>query len=183
VEGSVAHVERTWQRLRHRKVVQWALAYAAGSWVLLQVLGYAADAFAWPTLVKQLAMLGLALGLPLALTLAWYHGDRAQQRITGQELAIVTGLLLAGGALLWWFADRRAEAPSIAATTTSVAPAITDARPSIAVLPFDNRSKLEDDAYFVDGIHDDILMQLTRIGAMRVIASSTSTGGSTRRIS
>ena len=34
VEGSVADVERTWQRLRHRKVVQWALAYAAGSLAL-----------------------------------------------------------------------------------------------------------------------------------------------------
>ena len=37
-----------WTRLRRRKIVQWGVAYAAGAWALLQVLGFAADAFAWP---------------------------------------------------------------------------------------------------------------------------------------
>jgi hypothetical protein len=97
--------------LRRRKLVQWALAYAAGAWGLLQVLGFAADAFGWPGLVKQLAMLGLAVGLPIILTLAWFHGERAQQRVTGQELAILTLLLLIGGGLLWWYANRPADAP------------------------------------------------------------------------
>jgi hypothetical protein len=78
--------ESTWTRLRRRKVVQWGLAYVAGAWALLQVLGFAADAFGWPAIVKQLTMLGLALGLPVLVTLAWYHGERAQQRVTAQEL-------------------------------------------------------------------------------------------------
>ena len=82
--------ESTWNRLRRRKVV---LAYVAGAWALLQVLGFAADAFGWPAIVKQLTMLGFALGLPVIVTLAWYHGERAQERVTGQELAILTVLL------------------------------------------------------------------------------------------
>jgi TolB-like protein/Tfp pilus assembly protein PilF len=41
------------------------------------------------------------------------------------------------------------------------------------VLPFENRSAKQDDAYFVDGIHDDILTQLTKIGAMKVIARTS----------
>ena len=72
-----------WTSLRRRKVVQWGLAYAAGAWVLLQVLGFATDTYGWPTVIAQLAMLGLTLGLPIVVTLAWYHGDRGQQRITG----------------------------------------------------------------------------------------------------
>jgi hypothetical protein len=75
-------VEGTWASLRRRKVVQWGLAYIAGAWALLQVVGFAADAFAWSPFIKQLAMLGLVLGLPVALALAWYHGDRGQQRVT-----------------------------------------------------------------------------------------------------
>ena len=78
--------ESTWVSLRRRKVVQWGLAYAAGAWVLLQVLGFATDTYGWPTVIAQLAMLGLTLGLPIVVTLAWYHGDRGQQRITGSEL-------------------------------------------------------------------------------------------------
>ena len=48
-------------------------------WALLQVIGFAADAFHWPDVVKQFSMLALAIGLPVALMLAWYHGDRGEQ--------------------------------------------------------------------------------------------------------
>jgi hypothetical protein len=71
-----------WARLSRRKVVQWGLAYAAGAWALLQVIGFAADAFHWPDVTKQLSMLTLAIGLPVAMTLAWYHGDRGEQSVT-----------------------------------------------------------------------------------------------------
>ena len=40
-------------------------------------------------------------------------------------------------------------------------------------MPFENRSKLEDDAFFVDGIHDDILTQLTKISALKVISRTS----------
>ena len=83
-----------WAKLRRRKVVQWGLAYAAGAWVLLQVLGFVSDAFGWPATVKQIATLVLPVGLPIVVVLAWYHGERGQQRITGPELAVLTLLLL-----------------------------------------------------------------------------------------
>jgi TolB-like protein/cytochrome c-type biogenesis protein CcmH/NrfG len=164
----------TWDSLRRRKVVQWGLAYAAAAWVLLQVVGFAADAFAWQPLIKQLAMLGLVLGLPLVLALAWYHGDRGQQRVTGTELAVLTLMLFLGGSLLWLYAHR--SEPTTTATTGAkpAAPSATaDPRPSIAVLPFENRSRLVDDAFFVDGIHDDVLMQLSKISALKVISRTS----------
>ena len=105
--------ENIWTTLRRRKVVQWTVAYSAGGWVLLQVLGFAADTYGWPTIVAQLAMLGLALGLPVVVTLAWFHGERSQQRVSGRELAILTVLLLVGGGLLWWYAPRLGHAHSI----------------------------------------------------------------------
>jgi TolB-like protein/cytochrome c-type biogenesis protein CcmH/NrfG len=163
--------ESTWVSLRRRKVVQWGLAYAAGAWVLLQVLGFAADAFAWPAITKQLAMLGLAVGLPIVVALAWFHGDRGQQRVTGPELAVLTLLLFLGGGLLWVYAQRSTTtAAAVKPSPTAVA---ADARPSIAVLPFENRSREGDDAFFVDGIHDDILTQLTKVGALKVIARTS----------
>ena len=39
--------EGAWAKLRRRKVVQWGLAYAAGAWALLQIIGFLADAFHW----------------------------------------------------------------------------------------------------------------------------------------
>jgi len=53
------------------------------------------------------------------------------------------------------------------------APVSVDARPSIAVLPFENRSDEHKDAFFVDGIHDDILTQLSKVSALKVISRTS----------
>ena len=169
----------TWAKLRRRKVVQWGLAYAAGAWALLQVLGYLADAFHWPDFVKQVGAIGLAAGLPVVLVVAWYHGDRGQQRVSGAELAILSVLLALGGGALWLYGQRSAQAPVLlgppaaptAAQGSPAAPA--DERPSVAVLPFENRSRLDDDVFFVDGIHDDILTQLSKVSALKVISRTS----------
>jgi TolB-like protein/Tfp pilus assembly protein PilF len=170
--------DNLWDRLRRRKVVQWGIAYAAGAWGLLQVLQFLAEAFEWPSQTLRLATIALAVGLPLALVLAWYHGDRGHQKPVRTELALIALLLLLGGGALWLYGHHSIPTQT-SATSSTPTPARTagaapaDARPSIAVLPFENRSDQEKDAYFVDGIHDDILTQLTKIGAMKVIARTS----------
>ncbi len=67
-----------WTRLRHRKVVQWGIAYAAGAWGLLQGVQFIADTFDWPNQTQRLATIALLIGLPVVLILAWYHGDRVR---------------------------------------------------------------------------------------------------------
>jgi TolB-like protein/Tfp pilus assembly protein PilF len=166
--------EGIWAKLRRRKVVQWGIAYAAGAWGLLQGVAYVTATFHWPEQIQQLATVALLIGLPIVLVIAWYHGDRGQQRLSAPELTILTLLFLVGGGTFWLY--QRGEDTPTTATQPGVGPppaAATDSRPSIAVLPFENRSRLEDDAFFVDGIHDDILTQLTKIGAMRVIARTS----------
>ena len=49
-------------RLRERKLVQWTLAYLAGAWALLQLIGFLADTFGWPVLVPQVATVLLGVG-------------------------------------------------------------------------------------------------------------------------
>jgi TolB-like protein len=110
---------------------------------------------------------------------AWYHGDRGQQRVSGAELAILSVLLALGGAALWFYGQRNGQVPistappaaPIASQGSSAASA--DERPSIAVLPFENRSRLDDDVFFVDGIHDDILTQLSKVSALKVISRTS----------
>ena len=160
--------EGAWTKLRRRKVVQWGIAYLAGAWALLQGIGFAADAFAWPSAIKQVALLLLLIGLPIVLVLAWYHGDRGEQRVSRSELAILTLLFLLGGGGLWLYGQRNRQVPPPPAP-----PAAADERPSIAVLPFENRSAGQDDAFFVDGIHDDILTQLSKVSALKVISRTS----------
>jgi hypothetical protein len=88
-----------WTRLRRRKVVQWGLVYLAGAWGFLQGLEYLSGTYDWPRQIQQLTTLALLVGLPIVLVLAWYHGDRGEQRVKGTELAIITLLFLLGGGI------------------------------------------------------------------------------------
>src|SRR6187455_1989483 len=160
-----------WSALRRRKVVQWGVAYAAAAWVLLQVLDYFSDTFNWPRQIQQLTTVALLIGLPVALILAWYHGDRGQQRITTPELGMLTLALLLGGGVLWYF--QRASETSTATSPAPTAAALpTDA--SIAVLPFVNMSADKEQEYFADGISEELLNLLAQVPELRVIARTSS---------
>ena len=167
------------QRLRERKLVQWALAYVAAAFALLQGLDIVAQQFAWPDGVRRGITIVLAVGFLVTLVLAWYHGERGAQRVTGTELLIIALLLSIGGVVLWRIApgvkamDSQPSAALAAAATPAPARAVANTH-SIAVLPFENLSRDADNAYFAEGIQDEILTRLAKIGALKVI-SRTST--------
>jgi TolB-like protein/Tfp pilus assembly protein PilF len=157
------------QRLKERKLVQWAIAYVAAAFALLQGIDIVAQRFGWPEQTMRFVIIALSVGLFVTLVLAWYHGERGAQRVTGTELMILALLLAIGGGFLWRFSGTSRE-PTV--TTSSSAVAIP--KKSIAVLPFENLSRDPDNAYFVDGIQDEILTRLAKISALKVI-SRTST--------
>jgi TolB-like protein/Tfp pilus assembly protein PilF len=158
------------QRLRQRKIVEWAIAYVAGAWLLLELLGFVAENFGWPTGIVRGATVFLGIGLLVTLVLAWYHGEKGQQRVTGPELLIIAGLLLVAGA--WAAYVSKDSEPEESETGTPPTLAI-DPR-SIAVLPFENRSAGgENAAFFAEGMHDDILTTLAKIGGLKVISRTS----------
>jgi Tol biopolymer transport system component len=81
------------ERLKERKIVQWALAYLAGAWVLYQILDAFGDPWGVTDGFLRLVQVALVAGFFLVLTLAWYHGERGEQRISGAELLILAGIM------------------------------------------------------------------------------------------
>jgi serine/threonine-protein kinase len=156
------------KRVRDRAVLQWALVYLAAAWVVLSVADFAGERLRWSPLVSQGLTVLAFFGLFLAIVVAWYHGEKGRQRVSRPEVALI-GLLLAGGgtalALLPSEGGLRAGE-----TDPALAAAAADRRPSIAALPWVNRSGLQEDVYFTDGIHDEILTRLSKIGRLRVIS-------------
>ena len=152
--------------------MQWGLAYAAGAWGFQQGLAYVSTLLDWPVQVQRLTGLALLIGLPIALVLAWYHGDRGQRQVTRSELAILTLLFLLGGGAFWYF-QRTSDTATVASTPPPSAPAFaTDA--SIAVLPFVNMSADKEQEYFADGISEELLNLLAQVPELRVIARTSS---------
>src|SRR5215470_3594763 len=94
------------QRLKQRKLVQWAIAYAAAAFALLQGIDIVAQQFGWPEGVRRGITLALVVGFFVTLVLAWYHGERGAQRVTGTELIIIALILAVGGGFLWRFSSR-----------------------------------------------------------------------------
>ena len=178
-DASEAESDSIWARLTRRKVVQWGIVYVAGAWGFLQGLAYVTDTFHWPEQIQQLATLALLIGLTVVLVLAWYHGDRGHQRITVPELAILTLLLLLGGGAFWYYQHvseaGNDAAPTVANTTeTPPSSAVSDARPSVAVLPFADLSQAHDQEYLGDGLAEEILNQLAQVPALRLVGRTSS---------
>jgi TolB-like protein len=177
---SAAGAEGLWEQLRRRKVVQWAIAYVAGGWGLLQGLDYVGGAFHWPEQLQRFAIVFFVVGLPIALTVAWYHGDRGRQKVSGTEFAILIALLLLGGGMFWWV-DRmpvappgEAGAPSPGAVRAGGAATAAEAGPSIAVLPFVSMSQDKDNEFFSDGISEELLNVLVRVPGLGVASRTSS---------
>jgi serine/threonine-protein kinase len=174
-----------WQQLKQRKLVQWALAYAAAAFALLQGIDIVAQRFGWPDAIERIFIVAICVGFVITLLLAWYHGEQERQRVTGTELLIIALVLGLGAVLLWRVAGTppaTTSATSAKSDTTATTPSTLatgdpgSAIPakSIAVLPFENLSSEKDNAYFAGGMQDMILTKLADIGDLKVI-SRTST--------
>jgi TolB-like protein/Tfp pilus assembly protein PilF len=171
--------------LQRRNVYKVGAMYAVAGWLVVQVVTQVFPIFHVSELVQRLIVLGIVAGFPLALVLSWIYELTPQGIVktdavapgasvtgqTGQKLnrAIIGALSLAVlvllGKILW------PQALGTAAPATTAAPA---ADKSIAVLPFDNLSDDKANAYFAEGIQDEILTRLAGINQLKVI-SRTST--------
>jgi TolB-like protein/Flp pilus assembly protein TadD len=190
------------EELKRRNVLRMAMLYVVASWVILQVADVLFDAMELPPTWTRLILAILILGFPLALIFSWVYEmtpegikrekdiDRGQSITpqTGRKISILTVVLLVV-AIAIVAIDRLIPESAMPVATkaveTSQSPPAPDpaqlaaekfAPPpdrSVAVLPFANRSAREEDAYFVDGIHDDILTQLARIGSLTVISRTS----------
>ncbi len=167
--------------LKRRNVLRVGAFYAVVAWLLVQVATQVLPIFGVSALAQRIMVLIVIASFPVVLALSWIYEITPQGivksnevapnesivRRTGQKLnfVIIAVLGLAVVFLLaqrFWLPQKAAEA-----ITT-----ISDK--SVAVLPFENLSDDKANAYFAEGIQDEILTRLAKIGALKVI-SRTST--------
>jgi len=171
-----------WGELRQRNVVRVAVAYAIVGWLLVEVASVVLPTFEGPDWIMKVVTFLVIIGFPLALIFAWAFEltpeglklekdvDRSQSitRQTGRKLDfIIIGVMAV--AIAYFLIDKFVWVGEEPATTV----AVSEERPSVAVLPFANRSANEEDAFFVDGIHDDLLSHISKIGSIKTISRTS----------
>jgi TolB-like protein/Flp pilus assembly protein TadD len=175
--------------LKRRNVYKVAVAYAVVSWLLVQVATQVFPFFDIPNWAVRLVVLLLILGFPVALVLSWAFeitpegikresevaSDKSITHHTGRKIVALTIVLAVVAAGLLAFQLLRSKSPSAATVlpATVLNAAVDIPSKSIAVLPFDNLSDDKSNAYFAEGIQDEILTRLSKIAALKVISRSS----------
>ena len=142
--------------LKRRKVYRVAVAYAIVSWLLIQIATQVFPFFEIPTWAVRLVIVILVLGFPVALLLSWAF-DLTLEGIKRT--------------------DDLDESPPQELTDGSKSTRAMHVAPppekSIAVLPFDNFSDDVQNAYFADGIQDDVLSSLSKVADLKVTSRTS----------
>jgi TolB-like protein len=164
--------------LKRRNVYKVAIAYAIVAWLLLQAASILFPTFEAPPWTMKVFAAVIALGFPIALILAWAFEltpegikrtedvdlSKSIRRKTGRKLDffIIAVLLLVIAILLF----QRLH-PNVSPTVSS------SLDKSVAVLPFENLSRDPDNAFFTDGVQDEILADLAKVADLKVISRTS----------
>ncbi|WP_394692778.1 hypothetical protein [Hyphobacterium sp.] len=172
--------------LRRRNVFRVAAAYLVVSWVLIQVVSLIAAPLGLPDWTDTFFIVLLAVGFPIALLLAWAFemtpegmkltiavpedDSIASQTARKLDYAIVAGLVVLVGVIIW----QQMASPQAATGPELAARAEAGEGSSVAVLPFADMSQSGDQAFFADGISEEILNVLVRIPDLQVAGRTSS---------
>jgi TolB-like protein/predicted Zn-dependent protease len=174
--GLIAEAQR-------RRVFRVAAAYLVVGWLVIQVAATVLPQFDLPAWAPRLVTLLVALGFPIALVMAWVfdvtpEGIKVDASAPGSKRLLGVSAALVALAMAWYFHDRPDAHPAAPAGPVSrVATTLAEAQqaiPSIAVLPFVDMSQAGDQAYFSDGLSEELLNLLAQLPQMRVISRTSS---------
>jgi TolB-like protein/Flp pilus assembly protein TadD len=167
--------------LKRRNVYRAAVVYTMTSWLLIQIATQVFPFFAIPNWVVRLIIILLVAGFPIAVALAWAFeltpeglvktdelpaGKRNRWPVVHQIYTGVIGVLAIAIAVLLYLRFSPSPAKSEASDGGVSAK-------SLAVLPFENYSANQENAFFADGIQDDLLTNLAKIQSLTVISRTS----------
>src|SRR5512133_1762884 len=156
------------EELQRRKVYRVAAAYIVAAGFLIQMASAAFPAWELPNWSLRLVIALLLIGFPIALILAWGYdvtpqGIQATARVPGAHRRRNLILLVVASAIIstaaGFFLLPRASARKI--------------DKSMAILPFASLSQDKNDAYFADGVQDQILTNLAKVSDLKVISHTS----------
>ena len=165
--------------LQRRNVYKVAVAYAIVGWLIVQIATQVFPFLEIPNWIVRLVIVLVAIGFPIALVIAWAfeltpegikRTEDAGPSVEGASKGRTWIYVAVGGAAVsvgLFFIGRYTGQHSTSGAGTELS------AKSIAVLPFDNLSRDPDNAFFAEGVQDEILTRLAKVADMKVIARTS----------
>lgn len=148
--------------LRQRRIIQILIGYLTGGWIILEVTDQLVNNEVLPLIAYQLVLVLFVAGVPAALIIGWYHGERGDQK--AQPLEVVLLSIVAIGALTGgWIVIERAASEERFAAASAMAPR------SVAIMYFDAS---EDVRPLADGLTEALIEQFEAVPSLEVVSSN-----------
>ena len=185
-----------WTELKRRHVVRVGMVYAIVGWLVIQVANATFEEFGIPLWAYRFVVLMVVLGFPISVVVAWAFEltpegikttKTAEESTDGTEIpkahakkrgwfslifAAAAPTLIFGTLAIYFYATR-SDSPATSPDTRPPTPELIESDKSIAVLPLTNMSPDPENAFFADGVHEDILTNLARIRELLVIGRTS----------
>ena len=186
-----------WEELRQRKVIRVASMYLVVAWLIIQIAATTFEGFGVPAWAFRFVVLTVILVFPIAVILAWIfeitsEGIKTTDRIRKDSQGVtvskkeqhrrnlfayaagaLTPIIIAGVFVLY-FKLQSGNSVGDPDSSSALILSSEDNEKSIAILPITNMSPYPENAYFGDGIQEDILTKLSKVEDL-VVISRTST--------
>jgi TolB-like protein/cytochrome c-type biogenesis protein CcmH/NrfG len=179
--GETVKIDNFFSELKRRNVYKVAVAYAVVGWVIAQIATQIFPFLEIPSWVVRLVIVLIAIGFPIALVIAWAFEAtpegikrtedvdpsviaRAPKRHTWIYVVIIGAAL---SAALFFLGRYTAGNKNVVNVSDQLS------AKSIAILPFDNLSRDPDNAFFTEGVQDEILTRLAKVADLKVIARTS----------
>ncbi len=163
-------MKKLFLELRERRLAQFGAAYAAGAWVVLQLIDQGIERGLLPELTYTVALVLAICCLPGVVIVTWFHGKKGLQEATRLEIFLLVGVAVIALGATGYFVRLSLQAATASQPGVFRPDSPTDDPRRIAVLYFDAGGESDDLGFLADGLTESLIHELGQVAVLHVIS-------------
>ena len=148
------------------------VVYLGGAWVFIEAVNFLIDKYGWDTAALDVIILIIIFGLPASIIYAWFNRKFTRGAII---LLVINGIIAVSVITINLIRPESMDPTQIQLLKSrDNQKKLAESIRALAILPFNNYTNNEEQAYLISGLHDALISEMGQVGALRVISRSTS---------
>jgi len=157
---------------RLKNIGRMLVVYLGGAWVFIEAFNFLIDKYGWDTAVLDVIILTIIFGLPASIIYAWFNRKFTRGAII---LLVINGIIAISVITVNLIRPDTMDPTQLQILKSrDNQKELAESVRALAILPFNNYTNNEDQAYLVSGLHDALISEMGQVGALRVISKTSS---------